>query len=130
MNEVTGARRDTRSSSWALGTATIAALLASSCCLVPLVLVSLGLSGAWLSNLRVLQPYSSVFIGVAVVALALAGRSLFRSTASCPVGNGVPGGIRRNPLSGSGLFYRILFWVIATLTLILLATPVVAPWFY
>jgi mercuric ion transport protein len=107
----------------ALATAAAAALLASSCCLLPLVLVSVGLSGAWLGHLRALQPYSPIFITIAITALLLAGRSLFssrsRSTASCSVGS-----VAARPL------FKTAFWLIAALTLILLVMPVVAPWFY
>src|SRR5438445_5592756 len=105
---------------WALGAAGIAALLASGCCLMPLVLVSAGLSGAWLSNLRVLQPYSPILIGIAIMALVLAGRSLFRSAATCRIDGGAlhAGGPRS--------FHKVIFWVIAGLTLVLLVTPVVA----
>jgi mercuric ion transport protein len=109
---------------WALGAAGVAALLASSCCLMPLILVSAGLSGAWLSNLRVLQPYSPILIGITVAALALAGRSLFRSTASCRMDAGVLQG------SGPRSLHKVIFWAIAALTMVLLVTPVVAPWFY
>ncbi|HHX4191795.1 mercuric transport protein, partial [Burkholderia contaminans] len=35
----------------------LAAILASACCLGPLVLVTLGFSGAWIGNLTVLEPY-------------------------------------------------------------------------
>lgn len=35
----------------------LAAILASTCCLGPLVLVALGFSGAWIGNLTVLEPY-------------------------------------------------------------------------
>ncbi|MDH4275536.1 MAG: mercuric transporter MerT family protein, partial [Gammaproteobacteria bacterium] len=35
----------------------LAALLASTCCLGPLVLLLLGISGAWIGNLRFLEPY-------------------------------------------------------------------------
>jgi mercuric ion binding protein len=56
----------------------IAALLASTCCLGPLVLVALGFSGAWIGNLMVLEPYRPIFIGVALVALFLAYRRIFR----------------------------------------------------
>jgi mercuric ion transport protein len=112
-------RLDGRSSTWALGMAAIAALLASSCCLVPLVLVSIGLSGAWLSNLRTLQPYSPIFVGIAIGGLALAARSLFRAPASCRLDGGLPRS-----------FQKSLFWAIAVLTLLLLVVPVVAPWFY
>jgi mercuric ion transport protein len=34
----------------------LAAILASTCCLGPLVLVALGFSGAWIGNLTVLEP--------------------------------------------------------------------------
>jgi mercuric ion transport protein len=102
----------------ALATAAVASVLASSCCLLPLLLVSVGLSGAWLGDLRILQPYSPILTGVAVVALVFAGHSL-RRPASCRVGS---------PSSRS--LYRVSFWLIAALTLILLVTPLVAPWFY
>src|SRR3546814_7335443 len=46
----------------------LAATLASTCCLGPLVLVALGFSGAWIGNLTVLEPYRPIFIGVALVA--------------------------------------------------------------
>jgi len=39
----------------------IGAILASSCCIVPLVLVTLGASGAWIGNLTVLESYKSLF---------------------------------------------------------------------
>ncbi len=47
----------------------LAAILASTCCLGPLVLVALGFSGAWIGNLTVLEPYRPLFIGAALVAL-------------------------------------------------------------
>ena len=36
----------------------LAAILASTCCLGPLVLVALGFSGAWIGNLTVLEPFA------------------------------------------------------------------------
>lgn len=39
----------------------LAAILASTCCLGPLVLVALGFSGAWIGNLTVLEPYRPLF---------------------------------------------------------------------
>ncbi|MGH8614610.1 MAG: mercuric transporter MerT family protein, partial [Gammaproteobacteria bacterium] len=35
----------------------LAAIAASSCCVLPLVLFTLGISGAWISNLTALAPY-------------------------------------------------------------------------
>jgi mercuric ion transport protein len=53
----------------------LAAILASACCLGPLVLIALGFSGAWIGNLTVLEPYRPIFIGVALVALFFAWRA-------------------------------------------------------
>ncbi len=50
----------------------LAAILASACCLGPLVLIALGFSGAWIGNLTVLEPYRPIFIGAALVALFFA----------------------------------------------------------
>jgi mercuric ion transport protein len=105
----------------ALATAAVASLLASTCCLLPLALVSVGLTGAWLANLRVLQAYSLGLIGIAIAALALAGRNIFRSRSSisCRIDVAKP-----RPL------YKAAFWLVTALTLILLVMPIVAPWFY
>lgn len=43
----------------------IGALLASTCCIVPLVLVTLGISGAWIGNLTALAPYQWIFMAIA-----------------------------------------------------------------
>jgi mercuric ion transport protein len=39
-----------------------AALAASSCCVIPLVLFTLGVSGAWISHLTALAPYQPLFV--------------------------------------------------------------------
>jgi len=52
----------------------LGAILATSCCIVPIVLVNLGLGGAWVANLAELKPYRMYFIAVAVV---FAGIGLF-----------------------------------------------------
>jgi mercuric ion transport protein len=40
----------------------LGALAASSCCILPLVLFGLGVSGAWIGNLTQLAPYQPCFI--------------------------------------------------------------------
>ena len=62
----------------ALGIGGLAAVLASICCVGPLVLVSIGISGAWIGNLTVFEPYRPIFIGAALVALFFAYRRIFR----------------------------------------------------
>jgi mercuric ion transport protein len=39
----------------------LAALGAASCCVVPFTLFTLGISGAWISNLTALEPYQPIF---------------------------------------------------------------------
>ncbi len=65
----------------------LAAILASTCCLGPLVLVALGFSGAWIGNLTVLEPYRPLFIGAALVALFFAWRRIFRPAQACKPGD-------------------------------------------
>lgn len=47
----------------------LAAMAASSCCVVPLLLFSLGISGAWIGNLTRLAPYQPIFIAIALASL-------------------------------------------------------------
>ncbi len=42
----------------------LAALGAASCCVVPFALFTLGISGAWISNLTALAPYQPIFAAV------------------------------------------------------------------
>ena len=42
----------------------LGALAASSCCIAPLVLFSLGAGGAWIGNLAALAPYQPIFVAV------------------------------------------------------------------
>ena len=53
------------------GGSLLGALAASSCCLVPLALFGLGVSGAWIGYLTRLAPYQPYFLAVAAACLAL-----------------------------------------------------------
>ena len=50
----------------------LASIGASACCVGPLLLLSLGISGAWIGNLTALEPYRPVFISLVIVFLGLA----------------------------------------------------------
>jgi mercuric ion transport protein len=101
----------------------LAAILASTCCLGPLVLISIGVSGAWISNLTVLEPYQPIFVGVAAIALLLAWRRIWRPAAACE-----PGQVCAIPRVNRA--YKLLFWVVVALVIAALGFPVIAPWFY
>ena len=75
----------------ALAAGGLAAILASTCCLGPLVLITLGFSGAWIGNLTALEPYRPIFIGVALVALFFAWRRIFRPARACAPDDGLLG---------------------------------------
>lgn len=101
----------------------IAALLASACCLGPLVLLMLGISGAWIGNLTALEPYRPVFLAVAFVAIYFAHRRIFRPAAEC-----LPGEVCAVPVVSR--WYKIIFWFVVALLGIALGYPYVAPLFY
>lgn len=53
-----------RRKDWLAAGGVLGAILASSCCVVPLVLVTLGVSGAWIGDLTALEPYKPYFAAV------------------------------------------------------------------
>lgn len=59
-------QRDTNGQGLVAAGGIVAALAASSCCLLPLALFSLGASGAWIGRLTALAPYQPIFIAVTV----------------------------------------------------------------
>jgi mercuric ion transport protein len=107
----------------ALVTGGLAAILASACCLGPLILVTLGFSGAWISNLTVLEPYRPIFVGAALVALYFAYRRIFRPVQACK-----PGEVCAIPQVRSA--YKLIFWLVALLTAVALVYPYALPLFY
>lgn len=46
---------------WIAAGGILGALAASSCCILPLVLFSLGITGAWIANFTALAPYKPYF---------------------------------------------------------------------
>lgn len=96
----------------------IGALLASSCCVVPLVLVSIGVSGAWVGNLTTLEPYSPIFAAVALLCIGLGfWHVYFRQAGACAAKRSVK-------------ITKVVLWLAAVLTLIALTTNWWAPLFY
>lgn len=101
----------------------LAAILASACCLGPLVLVMLGFSGAWIGNLTVLEPFRPIFIGGALVALFFAYRRIFRPARAC-THNEVCA------IPQVKATYKMIFWGVSALVVIALAFPYILPLFY
>jgi mercuric ion transport protein len=112
-----------RTGSGALFVGGLAAVLASTCCLGPLLLVALGLSGAWIGNLTRLEPYRPFFIVAALVALFFAGRRIFRPAQACG-----PGELCAVPRTRQ--IYKLVFGIVSVLVLIALVFPYVVKFFY
>ena len=94
----------------------LAAIGASLCCIGPLVLLSLGIGGAWISNLTALEPYRPIFIGITLVFLFLAFRKLYLVPKQCAPGENcaLPNVLRNQ---------RIIFWIVTVLLIALLTFP-------
>lgn len=101
----------------------LAALLASTCCLGPLVLVALGFGGAWIGNLTALEPYRPLLIGAALVAMYFAWRRIYRPAQECKPGQACA-------IPQVRTTYKLIFWVVAALVVVALGYPYVLPLFY
>lgn len=106
----------TTTNSGSMIAAVAAAIGASLCCIGPLVLLALGIGGAWISYLTALEPYRPIFIGITLLFLAMAFRKLYLVPQACAPGDAcaVPA-TRRNQ--------RIIFWIVAVLLVALLTFP-------
>jgi mercuric ion transport protein len=65
----------------------VGALAAMSCCVAPLALFALGVSGAWIANLTRLAPYQPYFIAATLACLGVGYWFVYRSaTRACAEG--------------------------------------------
>jgi len=65
----------------------LGALAASSCCILPLVLFSLGVGGAWIGNLTALAPYQPIFAAFTLAVLAFGFWRVYGARPACAVGS-------------------------------------------
>ena len=71
-----------------VGAGIVGALAASSCCILPLVLFAIGVSGAWIGNLTRLAPYQPYFIAATLACLGGGYWLVYRSSkAACADGD-------------------------------------------
>ncbi|MBJ6128242.1 mercuric transporter MerT family protein [Microvirga splendida] len=99
----------------------LAALGASSCCVLPLALFGFGVGGAWIGNLTALAPYQPAFVAVAVAFLTFGFWRIYRQPkAAC-----APGSSCARP--GSSRIAKIGLWTAAVLVLAAVTFPYTAP---
>jgi len=119
--ETTGTQPTTDKTQWSVFAAIAAAVTASICCIGPLLLFALGITGAWMGNLRALEPYRPIFMAVAVAFLGFGFYRVYRKpkAEACEDGS-----YCANPKSGR--INRISLWVAAFLIGGMFAYPNVA----
>ena len=100
----------------------LAAIGASVCCVVPLVLLMMGIGGAWIASLTVLEPLRPWFIAATVLFVGLAFLRLYFQQPACEPGAACA---QSSVLQRQ----RLIFWVVALVLLALLSVPWLAPLF-
>lgn len=110
-----------RRQAWLATGGVLGALAASSCCILPVVLFSLGASGAWLGNLSALSPYQPIFVAITLGFLGSGFWFAYRrpkapcdGSAAC-----VP--------PASGRIVKVTLWSATLLVAAAIAFPYVAP---
>ena len=107
---------------WIAAGGILGALAASSCCILPLALFSLGISGAWIANFTALAPYKPYF---AAGTIALLGYGYYlvyvRPKQACSDGSCA------RPLPNRVV--KSSLWIATGLVIIALAFDFIAPLF-
>lgn len=112
----------TKSTSWLGIGAVLAAIGASVCCVGPLLLLSLGIGGGWMSTLTSMETVRPIFIILTLVFIGLGYRKLYLIPENCEEGQACASSDVKQK-------QRLLFWVGSGLILLLLVFPWYAPFF-
>lgn len=101
----------------------LAGIGASLCCVAPLILLSLGIGGAWVSTLTAFEPLRPVFLGLSLLFIGLSFRKLYMMPPTCEP---------EMPCADDKVIHRqrVIFWSVTLALLGLLAFPWFAPLFY
>jgi mercuric ion transport protein len=96
--------------------ASLAAIGASACCILPLVLLTLGIGGAWMSNLTAMTPYSPYFTAFTVAILAWVFYNLYIKPRKCKEDEvcANPNVLKRQ---------RLIFWLVSVLLIAMVTFP-------
>ena len=107
---------------WAAAGGLLGAIGASSCCILPLTLFSLGAGGAWIGNLTALSSYQPLFAAITLGSLGYGFYAVYwKRGRAC--GDGVA---CARPLPNR--IVKSALWLASALVAAALAFPYVAPW--
>ena len=111
-----------RRKSWVAAGGLLGAVAATSCCILPVALFSLGMGGAWIGNLTALAPYQPIFVAISLGLLGYGYWLVYRrpkaacaDTAACarPMPNRI---------------VKLILWLATVLVAAAVAFPYVAPY--
>lgn len=100
----------------------LAAIGASVCCVGPLVLLMLGIGGAWVAELTAMEPLRPWLIGATLLFLGIAFRRLYLQPQVC-----APGAACAEPKVLAR--QRLIFWIVTLALVVLLSVPALVPFF-
>lgn len=110
-------------SHWPLLGGMAAAIGAGLCCVGPLLLLSLGIGGAWIGNLSLLEPFRPLFIAAVLGLFGWAGWKLYRPIEDCEPGSACAAPQVRKRR-------QTIFWITALIALVLVTSPNWIPWLF
>ena len=108
--------------SWLGIGAVLAAIGASACCVGPLLLLSLGIGGAWMSTLTSMETIRPFFLILMLIFIGLGFRKLYFVPDSCK-----EGAVCASPNVKHR--QRLIFWIGSGFLLLLVSFPWYAPFF-
>ncbi len=108
--------------SWLGIGAILSAIGASLCCVGPLLLLSLGIGGAWMSTLTSMESVRPFFLILTLIFIGLGYRKLYLIPENCKEGEACASPEVKQK-------QRMIFWIGSGLILLLLAFPWYAPFF-
>lgn len=94
----------------------LAGIGASTCCLGPFLLISLGVSGSWIGALSAMEVYRPYLMVIALIFIALAFRKLYLVPQSCDIDSpcASPAYLKKQ---------RIIFWIATLFILAIMTFP-------
>ena len=106
-----------------LAAGVLSAIGATACCFGPLLLVTLGLGGAWAARMQGLAAFQPVFVGLTLLFMGFAFHHLYVRPRRCAPGEvcEVPQVLRRQ---------RVAFWVVVAAIAAMAAFPLFSAYLY
>ncbi|MFT6164020.1 MAG: mercuric ion transport protein [Zhongshania aliphaticivorans] len=100
----------------------IAAVGAGLCCAGPFVLLLLGVSGSWIGNLTLLEPFRPILLVVVLVLFSFAAWKVYRPIEDCEPGTAcaIPQVRKRR---------QVIFWVTVLTAMVLVTSNYWIIWF-